>query len=343
MKILTIAVPVYNTEKYIARCFDSLLIDEVLEDIEIIAINDGSKDNSIGVLREYESKYPQTIIVIDKENGGHGSGVNVGLKNATGKYFRVIDSDDWVNSKDFVQLVKNLREDDADLVVTNYSKEHVYNGISEYIEYEGLEDGKEYVFDDMDLDVLDEEYFVMATSTYKTETLRKAGVELFEKTFYVDMQFNCMPIKEINTVKYYELDVYRYFIGRPDQSMNLDNFVKNKANHEKVMRFLVEYYCDIKQSLSANKKKYMSLILYYMLITHYYIYCVYTKKGNKEVRNEIRQFDMYLKSKDEELYNSVNKMGQIRFNRKIGFKFVKGNPNRFSRVISFAGRFKRGL
>ena len=184
MKILTIAVPVYNTEKYISRCLDSMLIDEVLDDIEIITINDGSKDNSINILREYEKKYPNTVVVIDKENGGHGSGVNAGLKNATGKYYRVIDSDDWVNSKDFVTFVKNLKKDDADLVITNYSKEHVYNGASEFLEYKDLEDGKEYDFDTMDLEILHGEYFVMATATYKTETLRnlkQSYDNLFEK------------------------------------------------------------------------------------------------------------------------------------------------------------------
>ncbi len=342
MKILTIAVPVYNTEKYISRCLDSMLIDEVLDDIEIITINDGSKDNSINILREYEKKYPNTVVVIDKENGGHGSGVNAGLKNATGKYYRVIDSDDWVNSKDFVTFVKNLKKDDADLVITNYSKEHVYNGASEFLEYKDLEDGKEYDFDTMDLEILHGEYFVMATSTYKTETLRKAGVELFEKTFYVDMQFNCMPIKEINTIKYYNLDIYRYYIGRPDQSMNLDNFVRNRANHEKVMRFLVEYYCNIKPELSDNKKEYMSLIIYYMLVTHYYIYCVYTKKGSKEIRDEIKQFDVFLKEKDEELYERVNQMSQIKYARKCDFNTVKRNPNRSSKILAFAGKIMRG-
>ena len=342
MKTLTIAIPVYNTEKYIPRCLDSILIDEVLEDIEVIAINDGSKDKSIDILREYEKKFPNTIRVIDKENGGHGSGVNRGLEEATGKYFRVIDSDDWVNSSDFIKFVKNLKNDDADLVVTNYSKEHVYNGASELLTYKDLEDGKEYIFDDIDLEILNKEYFVMATSTYKTEILRKAKLKLFEKTFYVDMQYNCIPITEIRTFKFYKLDIYRYYIGRPDQSMNLDNFVKNRANHEKVVRSLIEYYCNIKNTLSKNKKEYISLILYYMLVTHYYIYCVYTKKGSKEIREEIRKFDIFLKEHDDELYERVNIMSQIKYSRKNNFRFVSGNPNRISKLIAFIGKIMRG-
>ena len=342
MKVLTIAIPVYNTEKYIPRCLDSILIDEILDDIEVIAINDGSKDGSIDILRKYEKKYPNTLRVIDKENGGHGSGVNTGLENATGKYYRVIDSDDWVNSSDFIEFVKNLRNDDADLVVTNYSKEHVYNGASELLTYKDLEDGKEYNFDEFDLKILNNEYFVMATSTYKTEVLRRANLKLFEKTFYVDMQFNIIPIPEVNTFKFYELDIYRYYIGRPDQSMNLGNFVKNRANHEKVVRSLIQYYCDIKDSLSKNKNEYISLILYYMLVTHYYIYCVYTKKGSKEQREEIRNFDKFLKEHDEKLYERVNTMSQIKYSRKNNFRFVKGNPNRISKILAFAGKLMRG-
>ena len=342
MKVLTIAIPVYNTEKYISRCLDSLLIDEILGDIEIITINDGSKDGSINVLKSYKDKYPQTIKIIDKENGGHGSGVNVGLENASGKYFRVIDSDDWVNSTEFIQFINNLKNDDADLVITNYSKEYVYNGNSELLTYKGLEDGKKYDIDKIDLSILNGEYFVMATSTYKTELLREVKLKLFEKTFYVDMQFNCIPILKLKTFKFYNLDIYRYFIGRPDQSMNLDNFVKNKSNHEKVMKNLIEFYCSVKGELSKNKKEYISLILYYMLITHYYIYCVYTKKGSKETRDEIRNFDSFLKEKDIDLYKRVNKISQIKYNRKINFKFVKYNPNRFSKFITFVGKIRRG-
>ena len=126
MKVLTLVIPVYNTEKYVKRCLDSILIEDVLEDIEVITVNDGSKDGSVEILRRYEKMYPNSVVVIDKENGGHGSTVNAGLEKATGKYFRVIDSDDWVNSHDFVTFVNKLKNEDADLVVTNYRKELEY-------------------------------------------------------------------------------------------------------------------------------------------------------------------------------------------------------------------------
>ena len=345
MKVLTVAVPVYNTEKYLKRCFDSLLIDEVLNDIEIVTVNDGSKDGSLALLKEYGDKYPETVVVVDKENGGHGSAVNAALDKASGKYFRVLDSDDWVSSEDFVRLVKKLREEVADLVITNYSKEFVYDGRTEKNEWKNLEDGKEYIFDEINLELLDKEYFVMANSVYKTDVLKQSGLRLMEKTFYVDMQFNVVPITRVRTFRYYDLDIYRYFIGRPDQSMNLDNFIRNRTNHEKVVKFIVEFYTGLEKELSDNKKDYIRLILFYILRTHYYIYCYYPKKGSKEMYKEIKAFDVFLKNKDLQLYKMMNSIGQIRYNRKLKFIFVKISPRFFSRLVQKVGTAlkKKGL
>lgn len=338
MKILSVAVPVYNTEKYIKRCIDSLVLKDIIDDIEIILVNDGSKDNSIKIMNEYKEKYPNSIVVIDKENGGHGSTINAALKVATGKYFRVLDSDDWFDSKNFITFVQKLKNEEADLVITNYRKEYVYNGFSEKISWNKLKNNKIYEFDKMDLDLLNKEYFVMANSTYKTEVLRNANLQLLEKTFYVDMQYNVVPILQLKTFKFMKLDIYRYFIGRPEQSMNLQNFVKNRSNHEKVMKFLIEYYVANKSNFSKNKKEYIEQILFYMLTTHYYIYCVYTRNNKKAMYSEIKKFDEYLKSKDLQLYSRMNEIGQIKYNRKTKFVFVKISPKMFSGFLSTCAR-----
>ena len=111
MKVLTVLVPTYNVEKYLRRCLDSLLLPEVFEEIEVLVVNDGSKDGSADIARAYEKKYPQTVVFVDKENGGHGSTINVGIEKAQGTYFKVLDSDDWVNIGDFIEFVKRLKED----------------------------------------------------------------------------------------------------------------------------------------------------------------------------------------------------------------------------------------
>ena len=138
MKALTILIPVYNTEKYIKRCLDSLIVSEIMDDIEILVVNDGGKDHSVEIIQKYVDSYPETVRLIDKENGGHGSTINAGIKEAKGKYFRVLDSDDWFNSTDFVKFVNRLKSEDADLVVCDYRKEHTYNSKSEYFVYKNL-------------------------------------------------------------------------------------------------------------------------------------------------------------------------------------------------------------
>lgn len=341
MKILSIAVPVYNTEKYICRCVDSLIIDDIIDDIEIILVNDGSKDNSIEILKEYKNKYPNSIIVIDKENGGHGSTINVALEKATGKYFRVLDSDDWFDSNNFVEFIQRLKKENVDLIITNYKKEFIYSGCSDDVNWKDLEENVIYNFNNFDLSILNNEYFVMANSTYKLDVLKKSNLKLLEKTFYVDMQYNVIPIKFLDTFKFWNLDIYRYFIGRPDQSMNLQNFVKNRKNHETVMKFLIEYYVKNLDDFSKNQKEYIELILYYMLTTHYYIYCVYAEKNKSEMFREIKAFDCYLKNKNIDLYHKMNQIGQIKFNRKTKFIGVKISPKKISKVVNFLGKLKK--
>lgn len=344
MKILTIAVPVYNTEKYIKRCVDTLLIKEIIDDVEIILVNDGSKDNSIKILNEYKKLYPQSVVVIDKENGGHGSTINAALEKATGKYFRVLDSDDWFNPNDFVTFTKRLKNEDVDLVITNYRKEHIYSGVSEELNWQKLKENQIYEFDNFDLEELDADYFVMANSTYKTEVLRRANLKLLEKTFYVDMQYNIIPILHVKTFKFMKLDIYRYYIGRPDQSMNLQNFVKNRKNHETVMKNLIEYYNSNSKMFSENRGKYIEQILFYMLLTHYYIYCVYAKDNKNVMYKEVKDFDKYLKETNIELYTMMNMVGQIKYNRKSGFVFLRISPKLFSKCINKCGKIaeKRG-
>ncbi len=322
MKILTIVVPTYNTEKYLRRCLDSVLVEEVLEDIEVIVVSDGSKDGSLKIMREYAREFPKTVNVIDKENGGHGSTINAGLKVANGKYFRVLDSDDWFNTHDFILLIQRLKNLDTDLVVTNYRKEHVYNEVSEYLEYKNLEEGKTYSFDAFDLDILAGEYFVMATSMYKTSVLREAKLELLEKTFYVDMIYNAIPILKTNTFSYLDLDIYRYFIGRKDQSVNLDSFVRNQAHHDRVVRYLIEFYENNKAEMNQFKQSYIRLMFKYMIYTHYCIFLMYEKDMNNSY-NQLKAFDAYLKKASQELYSLMSTYRYIGKHRDTKFIFVK--------------------
>ena len=339
MKVLTVLMPVYNVEKYVKRCLDSLLLPNVIDDIEILVINDGSKDASADIIREYQKRYPETITFVDKENGGHGSTINVGIEKAQGTYFKVIDSDDWVNIADFAELVTRLKTEDADAVLCNYRKEFTYNSKSEYFEYSGLCDGKKYNLNEIDLGILNGEYFMMATTTYRTSVLRESGLKMLEKTFYVDMQYNVVPITKVDTFTYYDLDIYRYFIGRKEQSMNMDNFVRNQDHHKRMIKWLIEYYTKISAQLSPNKREYIEIILTYTLNTHYSIYCEYDQ-NHKRAYEEIKKFDEYLLRTNTKLYERLNCMAYVRYNRKTKFRFVKLNGTKWKTAMELGRKMK---
>ena len=179
----------------------------------------------------------------------------------------------------------------------------------------------------------------MATSAYKTEILRKSGLKLLENTFYVDMQYNVVPITRVETFVYYRLDIYRYFIGRKEQSMNMDNFVRNQEHHKKMIKWLIEYYTAISSKLSPNKREYIEIILTYTLNTHYSIYCEYDK-NHKRAYTEIINFDNYLLKKNKHLYERLNCMAYVRYNRKTKFKFVRINGSKWYGVMALARRLK---
>lgn len=343
-KLLTVAVPVYNTKKYLRRCLDSLLQNDILDELEIIAVNDGSKDSSLEILKEYKSKFPNTVRIVDKENGGHGSAVNSGIANASGKYFRVIDSDDWVSAENFSEFVHRLSKEDADLVVTDYRREYSLDSRTELFEFSNLEDGKTYEFEDFDIALLSGEYFVMAGSTYKTELLRKCGLSLFEKTYYVDMQYNIVPISEIKTFSYYRLDIYRYMIGRAEQSVSLASFVRNSLDHERVIKFCISFFSELQKNASETVILYLSVIMNYFLYTHYQIFCKHSKKRYASF-SSIKAFDAFLKEASPYLYEKSNGIDFIKNHRKTKFLFVLlGIPfinKLFGSLYYFAKRVKR--
>lgn len=329
-KILSIVIPTYNVEKYLDRCIISLVHDkEALEKIELIIVNDGSRDNSLAIAKRYEQQYPDSIIAVDKENGGHGSTINAGLKLATGKYFRVIDSDDWVNIDDFGKYVQRLESVDTDIVLTNYSREMVYDGTKVLCKYKGLEYDHLYNLNKMDLKLLGDDYLYMATSTIKTQKLRDAGLVLDEHTFYVDMEYNIFPIAHLSTFVYMDFDIYRYWIGRPQQSIDAKSVYRNRAHHEKVLKRLVEFYTA--EKLSANKEAYVKKIIVLMLNTHYFIYC--SQRVSRQDVREIRSFDAWLKNMNHELYGSVSdKFPYIAAYRKTGFFFTHFGHAIFKRI-----------
>jgi len=232
MKLLTVTVPCYNSQDYMENCINSLLTGG--DRVEIIIIDDGSRDNTGAIADAYAEKYPDIVRVVHQENGGHGEGINQGLRHATGTYFKVVDSDDTV-SADFPAFLDMLEQCEAqggvDLAVTNYYYVHS-DGIGDRsINYSnalpkgcifGWKDTKPFFMHQM---------LTIHSCTFRTEVMRRSGEPLPKKVFYEDNLMVCKTLPNVSRMTYMDTDLYRYWIGRPDQSVQ-QNVMSKRYHHQ---------------------------------------------------------------------------------------------------------------
>ena len=246
MKTITFAVPCYNSAAYMDKCIESLLAcDEGKNDIEILIVDDGStKDNTAEIADAWQEKYPDTIRAIHKPNGGHGSAVNTGLANAEGRYFKVVDSDDWLDKDAMHEVMAYLRRqmelaEPTDMVIGNYVYEKVHEGTRTVMGYKNVFPvGEEFGWDDTK-HFHQSQYLLMHSVIYRTELLQDLGLKLPEHTFYVDNIFVFKPLPSVHTMYYLDVDMYRYFIGRDDQSVNESVMMSRIDQQLRVTRIMI--------------------------------------------------------------------------------------------------------
>ena len=232
MKLLTVTVPCYNSQDYMEKCIDSLLKGG--DRVEIIVINDGSKDATGEIGDRYAAQYPGMVKVVHQENGGHGAGINAGLKAATGKYFKVVDSDDEV-SEDFVSFLDRLelcdRQGGVDMFVTNYYYVHT-DGIGDRsINYSNvLPEGRIFTWGDTKRFRM-HQMLTIHSCTFRTEVMRMCGGDLPRKIFYEDNLMVCRTLPFVERMFYMNIDLYRYTIGREGQSVQDDVSRRRYTHH----------------------------------------------------------------------------------------------------------------
>ncbi len=319
-KLLTVIIPSYNVSSYLAHGVDTMLDHGNAGKMEIIVVNDGSKDSTVDIAKGLAEKYGEGVIrIIDKPNGGHGSTINAGLKIATGKYIRIIDGDDWVNSKDMCRLIDCLAEEDADIVVTDYCEDRAQN--CELIEkklYTFMQAGKKYRFEDLCYEGygFNEWGPILATANFRKEVLVGAFT-LTEKSFYIDMEFDAFSIERANTIVYYPLDIYRYFIGRVDQSISEASYKRNFKQHEGVIFNLINYYYSA--DISEGKKRYiLNKLILPMIVAHYVILIQFLKSGK-----EYKRFEKKLSQYPYIYGHPLIATRMKRIHRKTGGLFVR--------------------
>lgn len=216
-KILTVTVPVYNTEKYLDKCLGSLVVaNDLMDLLEVLVVIDGSKDNSIEIARKYEVNYPNTFRVIDKENGGHGSCCNVGVSEAKGKYIHFLDSDDWFD-ENFSSYLIRLKNEKAEVVFSKRVNERIFDNSTEIHKYQYIEYDKIYTLES--LRNLGFSFSIHEVS-YSVALFRRYHVRFREKVSHDDAIFVVAGFLGVETIAFYNLVLYHYLIGRPGQSMD---------------------------------------------------------------------------------------------------------------------------
>ncbi len=319
-KILTIIVPTYNAEKYLRRTLESFLIETILEEIEVLVINDGSTDNSLAVAMEYASRHPDSYHVITKENGGHGSGINCGIENATGFYFKVVDADDWVDSAAFCRLVETLKQKNADIIYSGFlwafdegqgdtSLFHTKAEIGE--PFKNVVYGKLYQFDE----VANALYIKMHNMTIRTDLLRKCQQRIDEHCYYVDMEYITYPIPYVQTICFIKEYVYMYRIGRQSQSVGIEKMQQNECDYNRVIHSLLNFYNQLDEEIpcTAAKKHYIARMIARVIAGKIKILLSFPR--SKEKKQELVKFDRKIKKEYPEIYDG-NVNGAVSILRK---------------------------
>ena len=332
MKLLTIAVPCYNSAAYMKKCIESLLPGG--EDVEIIIVNDGSTDETREIAEKYRDDYPGIVKVVNKENGGHGSAVNAGIKNATGLFFKVVDSDDWVRADPYQQVLETLRsfagaDQHLDMLICNY----IYNKVGEkkhkVIQYRSFfPTNRLFTWKDAG-HFRKGHYLLMHSVIYRTKILKDMNLELPEHCFYVDNLYVFEPLPYVKNMYYLDINFYSYYIGRSDQSVNEKVMISRLDQQIRVNKLMFDYFSAKENRARIDKEKKCRTCMYnYLEIITTISSVLAQSSGTEEDLARKDELWKYMKEKDFMLYLKL---------RSGIFGAVTNLPGRGGRAITVHG------
>ena len=305
MKLLTFAIPCYNSEAYMEKCIESILPGG--EDVEILIVDDGSKDRTAEIADRYEREYPTICRAIHQENGGHGEAVNAGIRNATGLYFKVVDSDDWVDQEAYMQILNKLRElaggeTQLDMLLANYVYEKEGAKHKKVMRQAGVPTDRLFTWSDV-RHFHKGHYILMHSVIYRTKLLRECGLELPKHTFYVDNIYVYKPLPNVRTMYYMDVDFYRYFIGRDDQSVNEKVMISRIDQQIKVNKIMID---DVDLYKVSNPKCRQYMFNYLEIITVVSTIML-IRSGTEENLQKKRELWTYIKKNDIRLFHHLRR------------------------------------
>lgn len=304
MKLLSFAVPCYNSEAYMEKCIESLLPGG--KDVEILIVDDGSSDRTSEIADAYAERYPGIIRAIHQPNGGHGAAVNTGLKNAAGIYFKVVDSDDWLDRDSYLRVLKRLRtliklNTLPDMFLANYVYEKEGSKHKKVMRQKGFPKEKMFGWDDVG-HLAKGHYILMHSVIYRTQMLHDCGLQLPEHTFYVDNIYVYKPLPYVNNMYYMDVDLYGYYIGREDQSVNEQTMIRRIDQQIRVNKIM---FADV-NLLAVKDKKCRRYMFNYLEIVTTITVTLAILSGTKENLNKRDELWAYMKQTDRQLYNKLH-------------------------------------
>lgn len=303
MKLLTIAIPCYNSQDYLEKCVESLLPGK--EEVEILIVDDGSKDSTPEIADSYERRYPTIVRAIHQENGGHGEAVNTGIKNAGGLFFKVVDSDDWVDPDAYLKILDKLRElaggeQVLDLMISNYVYEKEGAKRKKVMHYSSLPKNKMFTWSDAG-HFRKGQYILMHSVIYRTKLLLECGLVLPKHTFYVDNIYVYKPLPSVRNMYYMDVDFYRYFIGREDQSVNESVMIGRIDQQIRVNKIMIDEF-DLWKIQNRKLRRYM---FNYLEIITVISTIMLIRSGTSENLEKKRELWRYIKEKDIRLFHHL--------------------------------------
>lgn len=264
MKLLTVAIPCYNSEEYMDRSIRSAI--QGGDRVEVIIVDDGSTDNTLEIAKKYEKKFPNIVRVIHQENGGHGEAVNTGIKNAKGLYFKVLDSDDQLGRRALQKVLDLLEEmvekdEGLDMLISNFVYDKQGAKHKKVMRYKSaMPVNRIFGWDDLKLGF--SQFILMHSVIYRTKVLRKSGMRLPKHTFYVDNIYVFQPFPYVEKIYYLDVVLYKYFIGRDDQSVNEEVMIRRLDQQYRVTKLMIDIYTE---SDIKNKKLDKAMTHYFMM------------------------------------------------------------------------------
>lgn len=331
MKIVSFIIPSYNSEKYLDTCIPSFIAESVLDKLDIIIVNDGSKDATAQIAEKYCRMYPGSVRLISQENKGHGGALNTGCAAAVGKYLKVIDSDDWVITENLPEYVAKLESCEADAVLTHFHRVDMTTREREAKPVNYLPE-KPFTIETVMAHWPEfEDSCTFHGITYKTEFYQRIGHKLPEHVFYEDQEYSAIPFCEAASIAVFDLYLYQYLVGNPFQSVAFENQVKRIDHIERVVLDMVSYY-ENKPNMRQAARDYLFARSRAVSLIYLSVAALYGKDWSRG-RKLCRQFYAKLKATCPDMAAAIQKKYQI----YLLLNAIHMSPATYRRLVESGG------